>query len=351
MKMADNEQLSKCYSNLTSAFVIIAAVSRGSSVISVLACLLVAAIILLFKKYIFFTQRLVFYFCITAGLYSIAIATGTTVYFPMDGSYSYSAYCAWSGFISQHTTWMLLLAFLIIFLDMYMRVSLQKDTTRFELVYILIIFGTPLLFNWIPFIDSSYGPAGPWCWIRAINFDENCTIHIEGVVWRAVLLYVPLLLVCIVAIVLYILMVHKIYRIRYTERFDPQAATIRKNMLKEARPFLVYPWVFFIVITISLANRVASTFEVNSQKILVLFCLNAAGLSLQGGIAVVILGIDIATLRRLLQVRSYPCCRREVVRDYPVAITENGDSFRDSLDCNYVQLNQEDNTASQPADL
>ena len=91
LKMADVEQLNKCYSNLTSVFVIIAGVSRGTSVISLLACLLVAATILLFKKYIFFTQRLVLYLCIAAGLYSIAIATGATVYFPMDGSYSYSA--------------------------------------------------------------------------------------------------------------------------------------------------------------------------------------------------------------------------------------------------------------------
>ena len=86
LKMADVEQLNKCYSNLTSVFVIIAGVSRGTSVISLLACLLVAATILLFKKYIFFTQRLVLYLCIAAGLYSIAIATGATVYFPMHTS-------------------------------------------------------------------------------------------------------------------------------------------------------------------------------------------------------------------------------------------------------------------------
>ena len=325
--------------------------SRGTSVISLLACLLVAATILLFKKYIFFTQRLVLYLCIAAGLYSIAIATGATVYFPMDGSYSYSAYCVWSGFSFQHTTWLLLLAFLVIFLDMYMRVGLQKDTTRFELIYVLIIFGVPLLFNWIPFIDSSYGPAGPWCWIRAINFDDGCTIHIEGVIWQSALLYIPLLLVCIVAIVLYILMVHKIYRIRYTERFDPQAATKRKNMLKEARPFLIYPWVFVVVILISLTNRIASSLEPDEQKIIVLFCLNAAGTSLLGGTAVVIFGLDIGTLRRLLQVRSYSCCRREVVSDYPVVITESGDSFRDASHCSYVELNQEDNTASQPLNL
>lgn len=338
--MADIQQLDLCYSNLSEAFIIIAGVSRVFSGVSLLVCLFVMATILLTKKYNTSTLRLNLYLCIVAALHSIATVTGAAAYFPMqDSSYSYSAYCVWSGFTYQQTLWMVLTTFLVIFVDIYIRVAWQKETTRFEKLYVLIIFIFPLFFNWIPFIDSTYGPVGPWCWIRTINFDDKCSIHIQGIAWQAFLAYIPLTILCVAVIVLYILMIHAIYRKNHARAHTHDS---RRDALKEARPILIYPWVLFIVLLISIVNRIASGVTSDQPTILVLYCLSAAATSLQSGIIAVMFGIDLATLRRLCQTGTYRCCRQEITEDYAILHSNETDSQRDDFHCDYVKADNEE---------
>ena len=322
-----------CNNYTSQEFVIIAAIGRASASVATLACLLVIGAILLFKSYVLYTQRLILYFSITAALYSLSQVVGTTVLFPKNESYSYTAYCIWSGFFYQQTGWMLMMSLSIVVVDMYVRVVHQKETARYERLFLLAIFVIPLLVNWIPFIGLSYGQAGPWCWIRAVNYDENCTSHVLGLVWRIVLGYGPLLGICIGAGVIYILIVRHIYKYKhkYTGKYDPQKAKIRKMMLKEARPFLIYPWVFLFINAVSLVNRIAgAAVGSNQNSILVLWGSNAVLTSIQGGLAALIFGLDLATLRRLFQASSYTCCCQRKIKEYPMTIAEQSDSFKDT---------------------
>ena len=315
--------------NFTSrGFIIITAINKASACVTLLACLLVIGTILLFKKYMLYTQRLILYLSVSAALHSLSQAAGASVFFPMNDSYNYSAYCIWSGFFFQYTGWMFLVSLSIIVADMYARVVLQKETPHREWIYILAIFVLPLLVNWIPFIDHAYGQAGPWCWIRSVNYDDNCSIYPLGLVWQVVLLYGPLFTLCIVAIVLSILLVRHLYRHKYTGKYDPHEDKQKKLMLKEAIPFVIYPWIFLFINGVSLMHRIVVAVTHDQRRILVLWGASVVLTITQGGIATVIFGLDLDTLRRLFQVSSYLCCCQQKVEEYPVNMHEQTDSYR-----------------------
>ena len=338
MAVPTEEQL--CYINSTSKFDIIAAVNVAGSFVSLAACLLVIASILMFKKYIIFNQKLILYLSIAGALNSIAAITRATSYFPDNGSYNYNAYCAWSGYSIQVTIWMFYTALLVVIVHTYSTIVKQKDTLNIvKKVYAILIFVPPVLFNLLPFSTSNYGPAGPWCWIRAINFDQNCSKDDFGIVWRYTLSYVPLLGVVLIGILLYILIACHIYRVRFTSMYDPQAGATRKAMLKEIRPFLIYPWLFLIILLISFMNRIVATFAKDEDVIVALWILNAAATSSQGGLAAVIFGLDLNTLRRMFNTKTYTCCRRDRVTEYQIHVPDRTDSFVSDSHHDYDSIN------------
>ena len=310
-----------------SQYDIAVALDIATALLSLIASVFVAATILMFKKYIMFVQRLILYLCMTAGLYSIAIVTRSVTHFVDDQeSYNSSTFCICSGFFFQHAGFMFFISLFIVILDMYLRVAKQKDTSRFEIFYLLVIIIGPLSIDWIPFIGSSYGKDGPWCWIRSVNYDANCTTNILGLALRISVGYGPLCIGSVVAILLYILMVRHLYRLKYTGKYDPQKERTRKLLLKEVRPFLIYPWIALFIVLFSFVNRLVSAFVETNQ---VSWSINAVSGSLQGAIAVIMFGLNFETLRRLLKVKHYPCCCQRKIREYPVDIMDYTDSYED----------------------
>ena len=310
-----------------SQYDIAVAIDIATALISLLASVFVAATIIIFKKFIMFVQRLILYLCMTAGLYSIGIATRSATHFVDDPqSFNSSTFCIWSGFFFQHTGFMFFVSLLLVILDMYLRVVKQKDTSRFEILYLLIIIIGPLSVNWIPFIGSSYGKDGPWCWIRSINYDANCSTNILGLALRISVGYSPLFVGGIVAIVLYILMVRYLYRLKYTGKYDPQKERTRKLLFKEVRPFLIYPWIALSIVLFSFVNRLVSAFTETNQ---VTWSIDAVSGSLQGAIAVTVFGLNFETIRRLMKIKNCLCCSQRKITEYPVDITDYTDSYED----------------------
>ena len=324
-----------CYHNLSNKFVQLAIINAASSLLSLLVCLLVMAIILLLKKIKLFNKRLVFYLSIAGALNGLAGVTRGSAYFPINELYSFTSYCAWSGFSVQVTDSMCYMALLVIFIDTYLRLAKQKDTSRFEKLYIPVIFILPFVFDWIPFTYSAYGQAGPWCWIRAINFDQNCTVDILGLSSRIVLSYVPLAIVCTVGILLNILMVYHIYRTRSAEIYEPEKIMSRNTMLKEVRPFLIYPWVFLVMLLVPLANRLAGYSSYNNA-IIFFWMLNALVSPFQGGIAAVIFGMNFDK-----KTYMYLCCRQGTIEEYPIRVPSRTDSYKTESLMSYDSLTNE----------
>ena len=238
------------------------------SIISVVCILSMLAIIVLFKKYRFFTQRLVLYLAISTLTYQIISAADTTSISAYKSQAAMN-YCIFIGFMSQIVVWWPVLATTVIVFDMFVRVVLEKPTESFEIPYLLTIFTPSIIVGWIPFIGSSFGPSQYFCWIRAENMDANCTMYTQGVILRFVLYIAPYyLLVTLMTITLVITLffLHRWTKI-YRGKFDPQAVALRRRMKEEIMPIVYYPILF---ITVGLVSVVAISFNaLKSQNTMV----------------------------------------------------------------------------------
>ena len=115
-------------------------------------------------------------------------------------------FCKADGFFNQYLEEVEFLLTLAIGLVLFLKVCEvttswkcnYKDATftccgwkinTLETVLFLLVFCLPLLFDWIPFTTDSYGPFGPWCWIRRL--ENNCSVHRAGSIERESLAYAP----------------------------------------------------------------------------------------------------------------------------------------------------------------
>ena len=110
--------------------------------------------------------------------------------------------------------WMELMATICItynnLLYMFVWVAFNKQTDKFEYSYVFFIFVFPWLFTWVPFTVDAFGRAGAWCWIRNEDI-YTCKEIIAGQVLQFVLWYIPLYIILPILIVLYVIILVKIY--------------------------------------------------------------------------------------------------------------------------------------------
>ena len=313
------EDTGGCF-NFTTGLIIIAGIDTACAIISILACLFVILLILIYKKFCIFFQRINLYITIAAAVYSIATATGASGYYPMHDQYNFNAYCIWSGFFYQVTAWMLVGAVCIGVADVYLRVVLYRDTHKYELIYIGIIFGLPFITSWLPFIESTYGQDGPWCWIRVINNDRNCSTHVYGLVLQFAIWYIPLILTCIGVVIIYALLLHDIRKRKYQGKYDPRIEELRRVQMKVVKPYLIFPWLFIVITVLAAANAVSGVLGKNQVYLVPLWGINAVLTPLQGGILALLFGLDAEMLQRLFCQKPCASCREDDVVDYSISI-------------------------------
>ena len=307
--------------------VIVPAISTASALVSALACAGVIALILLFKKHQFFTQRLVLYLNIIALTNAVSVTLHRVDY---NGSNSATqGFCMFSGFLDQTTSWGLLIAVCCITVNLLLNVVFQKRTERLEKLYFVLIFVFPLTFNWIPFIKQAYGLAGAWCWIR--SEEEDCSIFVFGVVLRFVLWYVPLYVILIILIVIYIVILYKIAKDRHKweGKYDPNSQQRKEQMQKEVRPLIAYPLIYLLINMVPLINRIHNIASPEDPE-LTLWILSALLFPLTGGFMALAFTFDPQTLQRLKVSHIYAalqdCCNKRTVREYPMGDVKT-DSF------------------------
>ena len=280
-------------------YVNVTIVAVAVSLISFLACLVVIGVIFLFKKYHFFTQRHILYLSI-AALFNSAAITLRLHYLTGNTSKEHMVLCVVSAALEQTTAWSQLLAVCCITLIVFIKVVLMRDPEKPELYYVFVIFIFPLLINWIPFIHSSYGHAGAWCWIR--NEDKHCKSFEFGNYLRFILWYVPLYLLLVALIVAYFIIIVKIRRLNHHwkhRRRIHDTAQQQEMTVTEIRPLLWYP-LFYILLSIpSLVNRISEA--VSTDPELTLWYFHALFGPLQGGFISLAYAMDSETLCRCSQ--------------------------------------------------
>ena len=320
----------------TNVFQAVAIVRASSGAISAIASMLVILLIIVFKKYLFVTQKLILYLSIASLLNSIAISLQGAVYFP-DNIYT-QYYCGISGFLEQTTHWSLLLAVSSITIDIYLK-AIHGIQTRRTMFYAIVTFAIPVTINWIPFANQAYGRSGPWCWITS-----NCGQNIYGTIYQYVLWYVPLYTVVLGIMVIYVIVYMSIRKQKqgYRGNYDPNRKEKLEQMTKEVVSLAYYPIIFLLLQVFPTANRVAEAFEYKHLE--PLWFLHAFFSPLQGGLMCIVYALDPETrvqlskltLRSLIRYGNF----QDRVYEYPSEHARS-DSATNSLKAKYTYLEDE----------
>lgn len=314
----------------------VAMVAASTGTLSLLASMAVISIIVIFKKYNVFIQRLILYLCITAALNSISIMMRFTRLGHKDEP-NWKIACIAAAFIDQTTLWSLSIAFLCLTFNMLITVVFNKSTKRLEMGYICLIFFVPLAFNWVPFLQESYGESGAWCWIRTEDFHQNCSTHMMGLYLKYALWYIPHYVLLGAMLVAYLVIVVNVIRKRNHWRglysTEPEVHTQQQQVTELVMPIIFYPLGFFILNLFPLINRVYDNIDGPNYT---LWMMHAAFSPLQGGFIALVYVLDRDTMRRLnlSELRAYLFHRRTPVEEYPATR-----GFTDSYDANAMSPN------------
>ena len=311
-----------CTNYNTPEYIAIAAVNSAIGGISFIGCLLVIGLIILFKKYLFFNQRLILYLTIAAALNTLSMLTEATVYYPQTEAFN--EYCRFSGFFQQVAGWAQLLAISCITIELFLKVVLKWQTNKLhiEAVILIVIFVFPLSFNWVPFTTDAYGLSGPWCWIKYYN--KNCTDKdYFGLAFSIVLWYGPIYPILLILSLLYIIILISIWyqKYHYEGMYDPERLIRRNLMFKEVRPLLWYPLIFLIIEIFPSINRIYDIVDRENETPIPLWWLHAIITPLEGGLIAAVYAIDPETRKRLRWriITMYLMewfCRKRNIRDY-----------------------------------
>lgn len=332
MSSTGNTSNLTCYEVYDNAeFVAVVAVRSTISIISFFSCLCMILLMVLFKKYLFFTQRLILYLAIAALCYSIVAAANVEAY-AVYRTPSLIGYCVFSGFLEQLISWWVILAASCIMLDLFIKVAFNKNTQHFEVGYILITFVSPFLHCWIPFIDLAYGPSGAWCWIRDTSL-EDCSTFGLGLWLRFILYFIPLYLIMPILFVLLVVTLVLLWRqrTRWVGKFDPETKKLQKRMEKEVRPLLAYPIIFLVINLIPLINRIVGIYFPDDPVVALYFIVGII-YPLQGALVTITFVIDPETRKKLtwkeISVAIKSCFKEShVITEYPLEDVVHSDSI------------------------
>ena len=318
-----------CNSYNNTIFRIVTGIRGLSGAVSFLASLLVIFLIIVFRKYTFYIQRLILYLGVASVLNGLSKALQVAYSHPTSDFGK--NYCTIAAFLDQLSDWSVFLATLIITIHLYMK-AVHNKTVKLEILSLIIIFVVPITFNWIPFINRTYGPAGPWCWIL-LNKPKDCSRSTFGHALRITLWFVPSNLILAVIIILYVVMLISLRRQKhqYKCQYNPEHELNYQMKVKEVRLLIWYPILLLLVETPAMVSRTIEIITDNQKNYYFLWFLQAIFTPIHGGLVCLAYALDPETRVRISRC-SWRNIRHQfnmnnVVQDYPV---EKG--FSDSLD-------------------
>lgn len=348
----------------------IAMIAASMGTISMLASVAVIVVIVILKKYNIFVQRLILYLCIACALNSASIVLrfGRAAYESQDTNKNIQDLCIAAAFIDQTTLWSVSIAYVCLTFNMLITVVFKASVQSIEIGYVFAIFLFPLMFNWIPFLQNTYGEAGAWCWIRTrdSHFDHmakhliaNCSTHELGVYLTYVLWYVPHYVILCAMLVIYIVVVAKlIINTRHWRGLYSMESMHQKERMKElVVPILFYPLIFFILNLFPLINRVYDSFHPPKY---ILWLLHAVFSPLQGGFVAVLYALDRDTIHRLSpkEFLAYLLHRKTPIQEYPArrGVTDSfenllPDEYKEDIEVDFTKDSRYGSLAATPNKL
>ena len=211
-----------------------------SAVLSILGCCLVLFIIIVYKKYRYFTQRMVLYLLLPS---LVVAATSLYPYISDDPSCQVVGYFFNFGILSQRLLLMCLIIHLLLF------VLLQNRPACLETVFHVVVWIGSLGISAIPIFGSHYGPAGVWCWIKGSSTYENEL--------RVGCFYLWMLGVVLFEIAGFVAIILKVRSQIHGVQGQGADVEAKKQAYKKAiYPLLIYPLVDLLLALPVTANRI-----------------------------------------------------------------------------------------------
>ena len=328
---AANESAS-CYGEFdTTQFKIVAAMRAVVGLFSFCCCLVVIFTITLYKKYRFFTQRLVLYLTVAAMVHAFSYALARVNYNstrPIE-----DPYCYFGGLLNHYTAAVELLNIWSITINLFINVVLRRRTEKFEFAYLFVSYFLPLLWFWIPLWKKAYGTAGAWCGIRTVDKDCNAFPFgrwVQFGIWY-IPLYISLTLIFIASIVISVKAVKDSRQ--WEGRYNPNAKQKRKQVKSEVKYLIWYPIVYLLLNTFSFVSQIYSTVRPD-DPLLALWYLRVFTSPLRGAFIALVYAFSSETRRQLrpshIKTACLSCCQDDKVQEYDALYSE----FTDSINTN-----------------
>ncbi|XP_033118237.1 cyclic AMP receptor-like protein A isoform X2 [Anneissia japonica] len=260
---------------------IIVAVKRVVASFSIIGCLLMIGVIWLFRKYIFFVQRLILCLSIAALFDSIAL---------MGDMHPDGPWCEFQAWMLSFFDWAVLLWVCCITFNLYYNVIKMKSSEKFEILYHVISWGFPLFISLLPFIGDHYGPAGAWCWINGSG----------ETYWRFFTWFGPLFVIIIIMFAVYSYLTYRLnQRVRTWEgTYDPDVEHSKELLKQDIKPLKAYPFIYLVLSIFPLINRIQNAANPDNP-VFGLVLLHAICSPLQGVFNAIAYGLDKETISRL----------------------------------------------------
>ena len=217
------------------------AIFAATNGVSVLVCLLAAALVLYLKLYKKLVYRLALYQVLSA-LVLASVGVMQVMFINYDDSPNiYDRICIAIGFLLLYTEWMKLLFTMWVTFHLFCFAVLHKNLKKLEVLYVVTSILVPALIAAVPLITHTYGLSG----------DDICYIYANtsvAFIERLALWDGPAMLMLITASTAMVVMVIKlashVYR-RYT--YEPITDGDQfTEAIKQLLPLATFPMLFFI---------------------------------------------------------------------------------------------------------
>jgi len=341
--MNTSENITDCFPIFSTPNYINVIIVRGvASAVSMAMCAGALLLIAILKRWTVFSQKLIIYLLTSALLSSAAHLIN--IDFNHGSSKTLDSFCVFSALVWQLTNWMLQNAIFAVTIYLFFLIVFDFNTDKYKWAYILGIFFSPFLINWIPLLYASYGRSGAWCWIRSRD-EESCEDFPFGQYLQFFLYYAPAYLLLIVGIILYIIILVNISRKQKKLAWinGPEVRARYKKMKSELLSLWAYPVVFAILNIPPFVNRGA--FQINQDEpILSLWYLAAIFGPLYGGVVAIVFSVGTKAWQNISRARLWALFQKDTIDEYPLANSAMSDSYVGSSSVYVKHEDQEENS-------
>ena len=287
--------------------------------ISILSSLFVLMVMVIYKKYVITTQRLILYLTITIMLDAIANGLMGANY---NLIYKNKAFCVTLAFLTQYFALSILLSVACAIVELALRMICRRESGPIEWVYIPVIFLLPATISWIPFIHDGFGLVDGFCDILTVN-TVDCTRDTYGLVLKITIWWVPLYLTVIGGTIAYVTSLCILHRSKkkYTPMIESNRDIIHQRTMDDVSYFKWYPLLIIVINLIPIINTTVN-FVRPQQPIISLWVITVIIKGLQGGFLAIAFTLDPKTRKRLRWRYFRAACLenvacREVSEEYP----------------------------------